>query len=334
MKKLIIMSLIFASFAAGTSNAQNQQKLAQTGMKFMNAVVDARGSALGEAMTSLEGNASMLFFNPAGVARNENLATAALGSMTWIADIKYLYGAATFTPFDIRYGVIGISALSVDYGDFQETIRDNSDKGYRDVGTFRPYAFSFGISYANALSDKFSVGGSVKYVKQSLGAAYTQYTTEIQNKQNNVRNVMAFDFGVLYKTGFESLNFGMSIRNFSQEIRFEKENFQLPLTFKVGLSMNVADLTSVDKNMHSLLFSVDAAHYRDYPEQILLGVEYTFMNTISFRAGYDAPADERSYSLGVGLKQSYKSYSIGIDYGYTPYGIFDNIHRFAVNFGL
>ncbi|MGE5681963.1 MAG: PorV/PorQ family protein [Bacillota bacterium] len=337
MKKIIlniVVGLIFASFAAGTSFAQDQQKLAQTGMKFMNAVVDARGSALGEAMTSLEGNAAMLFFNPAGVARNENLANVALGSMTWIADIKYLYGAATFTPFDIRYGVFGITAMNINYGDLQETIRFNNEKGYMDIGTFRPYAFTFGFTYANALSDKFAVGGSIKYAKQSLGAAYTKYSEAETARQNNVRDVMAFDFGVLYKTGFKSLNFGMTVRNFSKEIRFEKENFQLPLTFKVGLSMDAMDLTGLDKNMHSFLVSVDAAHYRDYPEQILVGAEYTFMNTLSLRAGFDAPADERSYSLGVGLKQSYKSYSLGVDYSYTPFGVFDSIHRIAVNFTL
>lgn len=338
MKKILIftISLIIGTLLSGKAQAQDNQKLAQSGMKFMNATLDARTASLGEAVTALEGNAALLFSNPSSVARQENFLDGSVGSMTWIADIKYLYGAATFAPAGGDWGVIGVSAMSVNYGDFIETIKAENTQGFYELGTFRPYAFSFGVSYAKALNDKLALGGSVKYAKQSLGAAVNGVDANNNyTRKDNVKGVVAFDFGLLYRTGFRSLNFAMSVKNFSQEIKFEKENFQLPLTFRIGLSFNAVDLfENVDKNMHSFLLSVDAVHFRDYPEQVSLGGEYTFMNTVSLRAGYNYPADERSYTVGVGVKQSYQNYGLGVDYAYTPFGIFNAVHRVSVNVSL
>ncbi|HEX2963872.1 MAG: PorV/PorQ family protein [Ignavibacteria bacterium] len=338
MKKIfiIIISLITGTLLSGRLQAQDQQKLAQSGMKFMSATLDARTAGLGEAVTALDGNAAFLFANPSSVARQENLVNATAGSMTWIADIKYIYGAVTFAPSGGDWGVIGITAMNVDYGDFIETISSSNTEGFVELGTFRPYALSLGVSYAKALNDKLALGGSIKYAKQSLGAAVTSINADGSYvKSDHVRGVMAFDFGLLYRTGFRSLNFAMSVKNFSQETRFEKENFQLPLTFRMGLSFNAVDLLeNVDKNMHSFLLAVDAVHNRDFPEQVNIGAEYTFMNTISLRAGYNTPADERSYTLGVGVKQSYQNYGLGVDYSYTPYGIFDAVHRVNVSVSL
>ena len=56
----------------------------------------------------------------------------------------------------------------------------------------------------------------------------------------------------------------MSVRNFSQEIKFEEEGFQLPLTFKIGLSINALDFTSLNPEDHALLVVLDAVHPRSY----------------------------------------------------------------------
>ena len=56
-----------------------QQKLAQTGMKFLNVSLDARTSAFGDAITSLETNSSAMFYNPASMANLESIADITLG---------------------------------------------------------------------------------------------------------------------------------------------------------------------------------------------------------------------------------------------------------------
>ena len=333
---IILMVLVQSQFSFS-----QQQKLAQTGMKFLNVSLDARSSAFGDAVTSIElNNSSAMFYNPASMARFEGIADITLGSTQFIADINYYNAAVAFAPEDGDYGVFGFSFVSVDYGDFLGTVRANNDQGFLDVGTFSPTAISIGFGYANALSEKFSVGANIKYVRQSLGESvvggvvvdpatlnYASGTTE-----ENKLDVLAFDFGVLYKTGFESLNLGMSVRNFAREIKYKKESFQIPLIFQIGASFNFSNLLEVDKNEHSFLLTVDANHPRDFPEQILIGVEYTFMNLLSFRGGYSAPNDERNFSAGVGLKKDIGGLNLGVDYSYTPFGIFNDVHRLSLNF--
>lgn len=333
---IILMILIQSQFTFS-----QQQKLAQTGMKFLNVSLDARSSAFGDAVTSIElNNSSAMFYNPASMARFEGIADITLGSTQFIADINYYNAAVAFAPEDGDYGVFGFSFVSVDYGDFLGTVRANNDQGFLDVGTFSPTAIAIGFGYANALSEKFSVGANIKYVRQSLGESvvggvvvdpatlnYASGTTE-----ENKLDVLAFDFGVLYKTGFESLNLGMSVRNFAREIKYKKESFQIPLIFQIGASFNFSNLLEVDKNEHSFLLTVDANHPRDFPEQILIGVEYTFMNLLSFRGGYSAPNDERNFSAGVGLKKDIGGLNLGVDYSYTPFGIFNDVHRLSLNF--
>ena len=327
MKKIFIIILLLLC-----SSINGQEKRAQAGMKFLSVANSARVSGMGEAVTALEGKSVSMFFNPAGMARQSNLVDITLGQTQFIADINYMYGSASFAPFEGNYGVIGFSLTSVDYGELNRTIRKGAD-GYEDLGTFSPTAVSMGVGYAKALSDKFSVGGNVKYVRQSLGDHVTSLGANGGLKYENFEtDVFAFDFGIIYKTGFESLNFGMSIRNFSEEIKYIEESFQLPLTFKIGFSMDVTDFIDVKKEDHSLLVAIDASHPRDYEEQLNIGFEYTLLNSISFRAGYITPTDEQGFNAGIGVKQSLMGLSFGFDYAYTDFGVFDNLHRFTVSF--
>ena len=335
MKNFTIIILLILGLLAHTLNAQDK-KLAQTGMKFLSVSTDARTSGFSEAVTAVDlASASAIFYNPATLASIKEFTSLTIGNVNWIADIKYIHSAIAFSPFKGDYGVFGISFLSVDYGEFMGTVVANNEKGYTDVGTFSPKAYSIGIGYAKALSDKFSVGGNVKYVKQDLGSgvididANGNYVSE-----NNSLGAYAFDFGILYRTGFKSLNFGMSVRNFSTELKYKKETFQLPLVFRIGLAMDAMDLFNVDKNTHSLLVAVDASHPRDFSEQIYVGAEYTFINTFSIRAGFVSPADEHNFSAGFGVKKNISGMNMGIDYAYQPFGIFNNVHRFSFNFSF
>lgn len=326
--------LVAILFTAGAAFGQ-LQKLAQTGMKFLSVATDPRRTAMGEAASAVEGRSESMFFNPAAMARVDRSFDISLGGIRWIAGINYGFASMTFSPAMGKYGVIGVSAMNIQYGDFMGTIRATSEAGYEDVGTFSPNAGCVGLGYANALTDKFAIGGNVKYVYQSLGSAVTAIDAGGGLARSDYkRNVMAFDFGILYHTGYKSLNFGMHIRNFSKEIKYLQESFQLPLLFKVGLSMNLFDLLQSEKSKHSLLVAVDAVHPRDYPEQINVGGEYFFMNTFALRAGYSFPNDEHGFNAGIGLKQSIKNSDLYWDYSYTPFGVFGDVHRFAFQFGF
>ncbi len=337
MKKislLLVIIILAAIVIPKDTMAQERQKLAQTGLKFLSVSLDPRSSGMSDAVTALMANSTSMLYNPSSMADMQGLTDFSFGTTRWIADINYIYGTAALNLFDGDYGIFGISLVAVDYGEFLGTIVAPNDDGYIDVGTYKPTAMSLGIGYAKKLSEKFMIGGNIKYVRQSLGTAVTGFDLAGGREVDEFNvDAAAFDFGILYRTGFKSLNFGMSIRNFSTELRYEEEGFQLPLTFKIGMSINAMDLTTVDPDMHSLLVAVDASHPRDYPEQVSFGLEYTFMKTFSVRGGYTFPTDEQEFSAGVGFRQHISDFKFAVDYSYTPFGIFSDVHRVSINLG-
>ena len=315
--------------------AQENKKLAQAGMKFLTTSLDARASSLARSVTAVYSNSSALLYNPACMAGIEKSFDFSVGRVNFIADINYIYGTAAYVPGKGEWGIIGISFVSVDYGDLMGTVRAENEQGFIDLGTFNPLAISVGLGYSNSLTSQFSIGAQVKYVKQDLAGGIVDFTSDqagVSIETN--KEVIVFDFGFLYDTGFESLKFGMSIRNFSQEIKYVQESFQLPLTFRIGLSMNTLDLAGIDPDKHSLMLSVDASHPRDYSEQLGFGMEYVFMKMFALRAGYEFPNDEHGFAAGVGFHKDIADIDFGVDYAYTPFGIFGDVHRFTLQFSL
>ncbi len=330
-RSLTVSALVIAFFSVSSSFAQ--QKLAQAGMDFLNVTTDPRAEAMGEAVTSLDGNSNSMFFNTAGMARITNAAEISVGQVDWIAGIKHFFASAAFAPFSGEYGVIGFNFRSVNYGDLEETIIANNAQGFLDVGTFSPTAFSAGIGYAKALSDKFSIGGNINYVTQNLGASITNINSDGSYvKTGEELNVVSFDFGMLYRTGFKSLSFGMDVRNFARELKYVQETFGLPLIFNLGISMNVLDMWNIDSKSQSLTVAVDATHPRDFPEQVNVGAEYTFMQIVSLRAGYMFNNNVYCIAGGVGVHENIGGVNLGIDYSWTPFtGGFANVQRLSFN---
>ncbi len=324
LKYIIIGLVILASF-----HTRAEEKLAQTGFQFLSVATDARAGAMGDAMTSLELGSASLYFNPAGLARMDGRFELLTNQNRWIADITYNSYALSFNPAGGRYGVFGLSFVSVDYGEVEGTMVWANEQGYIDTEIMNPTAFSAGLGYAKSLTDKFSVGGQIKYAGQQLGKSMTTLGEDSLIVKKNLAFATAVDFGTLYRTGFKSLVFGMSVRNFSDEIKFEKEAFQLPLSFRLGLSMDLMDLLPEIPG-HSLLLSVDASHPRSYPEQLMVGLQYGLGETLFLRLGYESNHDENDISFGFGLSR----FGLSFDYAYTPYGVFDNVQRMTLRFAL
>ena len=316
-----------------------REKRAQTGMQFLSVSMSPRAAALGDAMTAVDNTASIaLFYNPASMATMQGRGDLSLGIVQFFADINYNQAAFAFSPSGGRYGVFGLSVMAIDYGDLEGTIFDDTGQGYVETGKFSPSALSVGFGYARALSDRFSVGGQVKYVRQALGSSVMSvFEDGTQETQDNVESTPAFDFGVLYKTGFRSLTLAMSARNFAPTVEYQEESFELPLSLNVGVSMNIMDLTSMGTESggaHAFLLTAEGGHPRDFSEQIRVGGEYQFMDLLSLRAGYVFPTDDQGLNLGGGLNFSAGGYSISADYAFSQYSVLGNVNRFGVQVGF
>lgn len=312
------------------------ERRAQTGMKFLSVSLDSRAAAMGDAVTADEMGASSMFYNPAGIGRlpSGNF-DAAFGRVQWIGEIDYSYAGAAFEPADGQYGVFGFNLVTVSYGTVQQTIRSGaSEKGYEDLGTIEPSATSVGLSYGRVITDRFSVGGTGKFVSQSLGESILDLDGGSPTGEEFSENTFAFDFGVVYRTGFRSLRFAITARNFSNEITYAEESFELPLQLTMGLAADVLQLANTDSEMHSLQLAVDARRPRDFDEQLKMGLEYLFMNTVALRGGYTLPTDEEGINLGAGVQSNLNGFRVAADYSFSSFGLFNDVHRIALKFGL
>ena len=321
------------------------KKRAQTGFKFLSTSVDARAAALGGALTAeLYGSSVSMFYNPASMARMDGTFHATLSQLQFIAEIDYNIASVAYRPGGGNYGVFGLSITSVDYGDFIGTIRANNEAGFIETGTFSPTALAVGVGYARTFSDRFSAGAHIKYAFQDFGGTFATSTTggpvsspsDIVTSESYDQGTIAVDFGIVYATGFRSLVFAMSTRNFSQELTYERENFELPLTFQIGLAMNMIDFTSLNPDDHSLMVHVDAQRPRDFTEHVRFGVEYTFLGIVSLRGGFEqlGVADEQGVSLGGGLKYEASNMRFGANYAWTDFGLFGSVNRFGLQIGF
>lgn len=305
-----------------------EKKLGQTGFQFLSVGPSARAGAMANAVSALTMNSSSLLYNPASLSRIPGMVDISVSQNQWIADITHNAVTAAFQPFGGKFGVIGVSFVSVDYGEVQGAAVWENEAGYVLTDVMNPTAFAAGIGYARSLSDKFSVGGHIKYTGQQLGNSVVPDDDDFKVNQN-IAYAYALDFGTLYRTGFRSLVFGMTVRNFSQEVEYETESFQLPLVFTMGLALDVFEVIGME-NSSGLLFSVDATHPRSYPEQMKFGLEYSLFNMLKLRAGYHLVTDEQKVAFGIGLEK----FGVEIDYAYTPFGVFNNVQRFSFRFAL
>lgn len=329
MKKILYIIIILTLNHLGSIQAQ--EKLAQTGFQFLSVISDARAAALAGSVTSLETQSSSLFFNPATMSLDTNFINISFSLNNWIADIKHQNFSLSISPADGLYGVFGVSLQTVDYGEILGTVVSNTEKGYEDLGLINASALALGIGYSKRISDKFSVGGQIKWVKQSLGESTIGTDPLNTEKVTNKLSTLSFDFGTLYKTGFKSLAFGMSVRNFSTEVKYASEGFQLPLKFSMGISMDMLDLVSFDdRSYHSLILSIDAINASSHKGQVSFGVDYKFLNIFSLRGGYITNNHENKFAVGLGI--SFIGFTF--DYALTPYGVLGNINRFTFRYNL
>jgi len=322
--KIIALLLMFASVSFG------QQKIAQTGLQFLSVGPDGRGGALGQAMTSLDNNSESMFYNPAAMARMDNFMEFAASQNNWIFDIKHNAFSFALRPAKGSYGVLGATFRNIDYGEVEGTMVQGSDQGYVDTEIMNPTAFAAGVGYAKDLTDKFSVGGHISMVGQQLGRSVVPYGKDSLIVKNNVVMGQSYDFGTLYYTGFKSLAFGMSVRNFSNEIKYEDEGFQLPLTFTMGISMDLLDLLSNKPKGMKLFTTVDAVHYRSHAEQINIGLEFSYLDMFYFRGGFRSNNDEDDVTFGFGISK----FGLAIDYASTPFGNIGTVQRISIKFAI
>ena len=333
MKKfIVIISLLMFGLSF---NSDAATKVAQTGVKMLDVGMGARACGMGEAFTVLGQDASALFYNPSGIGKIDDNFDLFVGGTQWIADINYVYVAGVYNAG--VWGNFGFSLITPDYGEFFATRVDpTAEEGFVELdGGIDVSAFCSGIAYARKFTDKFTVGGQIKYVSQHLGSTtfgiYEDSVLVDSTVGENEISTLSYDFGLLFYPGFKSFAFGMSVRNFSPRVTYERVGFELPLTFALGVGMDILDLFG-DYPDYSVNVAADMLHPRDWKEQYHVGVELSYKNMIFLRGGYKFNYFAEGLNAGVGISVG----GVKLDYSYSEFDLpgVDMINRFSAGFAF
>jgi hypothetical protein len=341
MKKIIIamlgISLIFGFVQYAP--AQQFAKVGTAGTQFLKIGAGARNVGMGNACIAVVNDASSVFWNPGAMAKVKNYSVF-LSHIQWIADIQL--NALSVVKTLPGIGTFGVSGLFLGSGEMDVTTYQYQE-GTGE--TFSKNDMSIGLSYSRYLTDKFSFGGTLKYIREDYG------TVNVITKDDEIASIMAFDVGALYQTGFRSLRMGISIQNFGSEMKvpgqyrditgFDSKTqtyttepadnyraYHVPLLFRVGVAMEV-----IETSVNVVTLAADLLHLNDNVEQVNIGGEYWFNKLIAIRAGYIYNNDSAKFSAGGSLNLSLSQLgSASLDYSYSDFGILDYVNQMSITF--
>jgi len=310
LSALMTAVMLVSAVALMPSLVAAQAKVGTTGAQFLELGVSARAMGMAEAFTAVANDISAVYYNPAGLTSLQGKEFMA----TYIkmpADIGY--GFVGFgLPLESIGGVLGFGMYGLNSGSMTERTYGNGTL----AGTGREFSYqdmAVSLCYGRYLTDRFSLGVTVKYIGEKAG----DYASA---------NGWSADVGTSYDTGFRNFKIAMVIMNFGPDLKFIERAYPLPINFKFGGSIDVIQSTS-----NVLTLAAEGAHPSDNLEKYNAGLEYTFHDQFSLRGGYRFNYDTDGLTLGAGLRVPFaKDREIRVDYAYQDMGILNQAHRFSL----
>ncbi len=317
MIKKSIQLLLLLLFAM---NVHGFEKVGVTSFQFLKISPDPTIASMGGAYAAISRGTESLFGNPAALVNQTGFGTF-ISQTDYMFETKHTSVAASWGFGDFAVGLYG---MSVDYGSIAVT--DIASLGFVD-GVFNPGltgesltlgATDMGIGFSQQLTDKFSYGLVTKYLIEDFSVVSEE--------------LVAWDLGVLYNSGFRTVVLAATLRNFGPQVKYEEQSYPLPQTMNIGLSshlMSASDPLLFKSAEHDLLLTVDLVQPRDYAQQYNLGAQYAFKDLIFARTGYRLNYDTEGFNFGLGFKLK----NVALNYGYSSYGEkFSGVHRFSIGF--
>jgi hypothetical protein len=320
------------------ADAQSVSKVGTTAAEFLKIGVGTRATAMGGAFVAVSNDASSMYWNPAGIAgieKNELLATHS----QWIGDLDFNYVGMVLNLK--KYGNVGFSLTMLSAPEMlvrTEEFQDGTGE------TFDAADYAVGITYAGSVGERFSVGGTFKYIQQRIW--------------HTKSDAFAVDIGTRFKTDFfGGMVIGATIYNFGTDLKlegrdlrtfvdpdptsdgnndqipvnFETDTWNLPLNFQFGIA-----LKPIDTRMHSLLIAIDALHPSSNYESMRVGGEYGFQERVFLRGGYEAlflEETEAGINGGLGVHQMlFNGVMTRMGYSYKSAGRLGDIHSLSLEF--
>jgi hypothetical protein len=323
---------------SGTAQAGSDERKGTGGALEMRIPVGPRGTALGGSVVSSSEGIEALFWNPAGLAGMTG--TQAMFSNTqYFAEMQVNYvGVATQVG---GFGALGLSVKALNVGEILVTT-EAAPEGTGDI--IDPTFTVIGLTYAREFTDRVKFGGTVSFVNEAIRSVSA--------------SGIAFDFGVLYATGWRTLNLGLAMKNFGTTMQFDGDEFgssqiisssdpsaaprtlratsskfEMPSYFSLGAAYDLVD------NSQYQLKALGAFQNNNFVgDNMSAGLEWVYRRQLALRASYmgsitstlDAATGDESvefdsgddlyagWALGASAGVKAGNTNLDIDFSYRP----------------
>lgn len=304
MQRITPIILVLLILRFNSLNAQIPQEAERAGCSFLKFGMGARAAGMGEAFTSISGDISSVYWNPAGLAKLDGV-WATFMHNRWFQDISTEFFASAFNVSNNTFA-------------FSFTLNTVPDIERRETATSEPLGYfdahqaAFGATWAKEFAKKIDLGLTFKWLYEKI---------DIHSASG-----IGFDLGGIYSLR-DNLKLGLVILNLGPKMKFEEQKYSLPTSYKLGAVFGGKD--NYLKGNYRV--ALDLVKPKDEEVAVHTGGEYDLPQNFSLRLGYEFGYDEKGFTFGLGFK--IKKY--GIDYAFVPYSSdLGNTHRISLNVKL
>ena len=369
MRKIVLCLLVCFSFVFN-ANAQTDIDTSEIGgittaAPFLLIIPDARSGAMGDIGVATSADAFSLFHNPAKMAFSNRQVSAGITYSPWLRNLTddIFTGSVSYMS---RFSEN--AAWGADFKYFSLGQIDLTDSGGNPTGIINPNEFVFTGSYALKLSETFSMGVSLKYLRSNL--AFTGTTSTLQPINSFGVDVSGYyqseeenygTFNGKYRFGFNVANIGPKVSYVPGEEDFIPTNLKIGGGFdfilddyntisttieftKLLVPSPQTDGSDEDVSWVSGIFSSFGDAEDGFSEELqeftyAFGTEYLYNNAFALRAGYfhenENKGNRQFFTMGAGFKTN----ALNVDLSYLANASdvnnpLENSLRFSVSFDL
>ncbi|MTI89476.1 MAG: type IX secretion system outer membrane channel protein PorV [Balneolaceae bacterium] len=316
MKKTVFILAGLFLFLPALSNAQ----VGITAVPFLQIEPDSRAAGMGNTGVAIADNASALFWNPAGLAFQQDQGNqASITHSNWLAnfevnDLFYDYIVGKYYIEGI--GTIGAHLTYLNLGEQAQT----SEDGPTVISRFNSYELALGVSYGFEITKNFAAGTSMRLIYSSLASGVSG--PGISAQKVNPGSSVGMDLSFLYRSdpftigqNKAEFSFGTNLSNIGPGIQYT-DNAQkdpLPTLLRFGWALDF-DLDEDGTNRIKIANDISKVMARkDTTSDVAAGpIESIFKSWDSFQhntgsGGFETVSLLEQFMVGAGAEYWYNN---------------------------
>lgn len=227
-----------AQIAGSNSQLDGRQNTITTAVPFLMITPEARGGGMGDVGVATPNDPYAMHWNISKLPFNDKKGSVGLSYTPWLRSLVPDISLAYLTGYS-KINDRSVIAGSLRY--FSMGQINFTDQFGSSTGDYTPNEFALDIGYASKLSDYFSLGIAMRYIRSDLAGALNRGQTDVK-----AGNAFAGDITAYYKNKTKvklegkkyTLNYGIgaALTNIGSKISYTSkinENF-IPINLRVG----------------------------------------------------------------------------------------------------